>query len=697
MISNLKRYTLYIVNLTDILSMIIAYGITYLIRSNIPSHVFIPWSANDYSRFLMILVIGYVVFNILSLYNDDKFLKRTAREEFGASVKMVFYVMVTVILFFYMTKNSEAYSRLFTGIYAVVLVFIDFAARVFVRKMIIPMFKSSGKTEKVVILSSCGDAEKTLEKINRMEDWRFVILGFIISDRDMKDEEIAGYKVLSTKADMFNDIEAMDADSVMIVQDLETDAEVESWLIRFRELGKIIHVQIDEFDVKDSFRGLDRIGDCPVVSYHNIAPMPKRQALLRRIFSIIVAVCLLPVFLVLFILTWVFSNIESRGSVLVKRVRVGVNTRRFWQYRFRYYRMDAEERIQAGKSPYTFIGRILRFTHLDGLPMILNVISGEMDLIGPKAPSLPRYLEMSAKDRNKLCIRPGMIGYWSCDRNASHVSQAEDEYVLHWNVGKDVMIIMLTMLRYIVLHSLRKDSETHINEELEFIREEMETRSPLPYDRSLYTPRSGAGYMVYLFIKRLLDICLSLGAIIVLSPVLLILTVLVIADDGGSPFYGHKRVGKNGNYVTIYKFRSMRQDAGDLAKLLTPEQLEQYRREFKIDNDPRITKIGNFIRKTSLDELPQLFNILFGSLSVVGPRPIVTEETKIYGDEIGKLLSVKPGLTGYWQAYARNNATYESGERQKMEMYYVDHASLLLDIKIVFKTFSSVLKREGAQ
>ena len=225
----------------------------------------------------------------------------------------------------------------------------------------------------------------------------------------------------------------------------------------------------------------------------------------------------------------------------------------------------------------------------------------------------------------------------------------------------------------------------------------METRSPLPYDRSLYTPRSGAGYMAYLFFKRLLDICLSLGAIIVLSPVLLILTVLVIADDGGSPFYGHKRVGKNGNYVTIYKFRSMRQDAGDLAKLLTPEQLEQYRREFKIDNDPRITKIGNFIRKTSLDELPQLFNILFGSLSVVGPRPIVTEETKIYGDEIGKLLSVKSGLTGYWQAYARNNATYESGERQKMEMYYVDHASLLLDIKIVFKTFSSVLKREGAQ
>lgn len=697
MISNLKRYTLYIVNLTDILSMIIAYGITYLIRSNIKKYAFILWHENDYSRFLLAVILGYVVFNILSLYNDDKFLKRTSREEFVASVKMVFYVMVTVILYLYVMKISFAYSRLFVGLYALVLIFVDFAARVFVRKMIIPMFKNSGKTEKVVILSSYDDAAKTLEKINKMEDWRFVILGFIISDRDMKDEEIEGYKVLSTKADMFSDIETMDADSVMIVQNLETDAEVESWLIRFRELGKIIHVQIDEFDVKDSYRGLDRIGDCPVVSYHNIAPMPKRQALLRRLFSLIIAICVLPLFIIVFLITWIFSRIESKGSILVKRVRVGVNTRRFYQYRFRYYRMDADERITNGQSPYSAIGRFLRFTHLDGLPQILNVISGEMDLIGPKAPSLPRYLDMSAKDRNKLCIRPGMIGYWSSDRNARHVSRAEDEYVLHWNVGKDALIILVTMLRYITLHSLRKDSETHISEELEFIREEKESLSPLPYDRSLYTKRSGTGYTCYLFVKRLLDIILSLAAIIMLSPVLLILTILVIADDGGSPFYGHKRVGKDGNYVTIYKFRSMRQDAGDLQKLLTPEQLEQYRREFKIDNDPRITKIGNFIRKTSLDELPQLFNILFGSLSVVGPRPIVTDETKIYGDEIGKLLSVKPGLTGYWQAYARNNATYESGERQRMEMYYVDNASLWLDIKIVFKTFISVLKREGAQ
>lgn len=142
----------------------------------------------------------------------------------------------------------------------------------------------------------------------------------------------------------------------------------------------------------------------------------------------------------------------------------------------------------------------------------------------------------------------------------------------------------------------------------------------------------------------------------------------------------------------------MKLNADKLEDMLTPEQLEEYKKEFKINNDPRITKIGKFLRKTSLDELPQLFNILKGELSVIGPRPVVAEELEMYGEsERAKFLSVKPGLTGYWQAYARNNATYESGERQRMELYYVDHACIWFDIKILLKTVISVFTRNGAK
>ena len=142
----------------------------------------------------------------------------------------------------------------------------------------------------------------------------------------------------------------------------------------------------------------------------------------------------------------------------------------------------------------------------------------------------------------------------------------------------------------------------------------------------------------------------------------------------------------------------MYMNADKMIDQLTPEQMQQYYTEFKIDNDPRITKVGNFLRKTSLDELPQLFNVLFNDMSLIGPRPLIESEIQMYySDYYDVLLSAKPGVTGYWQAYARNNATYQSGERQQMELYYVHNASAWLDIKILFKTVVSVLKREGAQ
>lgn len=162
--------------------------------------------------------------------------------------------------------------------------------------------------------------------------------------------------------------------------------------------------------------------------------------------------------------------------------------------------------------------------------------------------------------------------------------------------------------------------------------------------------------------------------------------------------YGQIRIGKNGKPFKMWKFRSMYKNSDRMIDQLTPEQKKQYYTEFKIDNDPRITKIGNLLRKTSLDELPQLFNVLFNDMSLIGPRPLIESEIQMnYADTYQELLSVKPGVTGYWQAYARNNATYQSGERQKMELYYVHHASVWLDIKILFKTVITVLKREGAQ
>lgn len=210
--------------------------------------------------------------------------------------------------------------------------------------------------------------------------------------------------------------------------------------------------------------------------------------------------------------------------------------------------------------------------------------------------------------------------------------------------------------------------------------------------------KCGLRYGCYLFIKRTFDIVSSGLFLLIFSWLYLILAIVVKCSDGGTVFYRHKRVGKNGKTIYIPKFRSMKKNADKLEDMLTPEQLEQYKREYKIDNDPRITKVGNFLRKTSLDELPNIWSIFKGDISVIGPRPLMQSEVEEkYGDEAAKLLSVKPGMIGWWAANGRSNTTYESGERQKLELYYVDHCSLWLDIKIIFKTIWKVIKRDGAK
>ncbi|MBE6926859.1 MAG: sugar transferase [Ruminococcaceae bacterium] len=199
----------------------------------------------------------------------------------------------------------------------------------------------------------------------------------------------------------------------------------------------------------------------------------------------------------------------------------------------------------------------------------------------------------------------------------------------------------------------------------------------------------------YLFAKRLFDIVLSLiGLAIGIVPMLFI-SLAIVLESPGPAIYLHHRVGKNGKPLALFKFRSMFADADEMVEDFTPEQKEEWERNFKLEDDPRITKVGKFLRRTSLDELPQLVNVLIGGLSIVGPRPVVQKELEKYGDKQDVFLSVTPGLTGYWQAYARSSCSYE--KRMEMELHYVENASFWWDVKIFFATFGAVIRGDGAR
>ncbi len=200
-----------------------------------------------------------------------------------------------------------------------------------------------------------------------------------------------------------------------------------------------------------------------------------------------------------------------------------------------------------------------------------------------------------------------------------------------------------------------------------------------------------------LLIKRLMDIGLILFFSPVLIPVFLILMILTKLTSRGPIFYGHKRVGKNGKEFKCWKFRSMCIDADKkLEEILAtnPQMRAEWEKDRKFTNDPRVTKFGKFLRKTSLDELPQLINILVGQMSFVGPRPVTQPEIEKYGTYKDYVLSVSPGLSGMWQTSGRSDTEYE--ERIALDLYYIQNWSIWLDIWILIKTVYVVLKGRGA-
>ena len=205
-------------------------------------------------------------------------------------------------------------------------------------------------------------------------------------------------------------------------------------------------------------------------------------------------------------------------------------------------------------------------------------------------------------------------------------------------------------------------------------------------------------FVLYSFIKRILDIIFSLIALVVIVPICLIIKAITLHfEDYDSIFYTQERIGKNGKKFKIIKFRSMVVNADEeLAKMLKKEEhRNKWDEDQKIDNDPRITKIGKVLRRTSLDELPQFVNVLKGNMSIIGPRPLVPGELGKHHGNHEIYESVKPGITGWWGCHGRSYTSYKT--RLELEYYYVEHFGLITDIKCFFLTILSVISKKGAK
>lgn len=250
---------------------------------------------------------------------------------------------------------------------------------------------------------------------------------------------------------------------------------------------------------------------------------------------------------------------------------------------------------------------------------------------------------------------------------------------------------------------------SHSNEAEEFNILSVETDKKLPVENNIIKfddnnkvleqkEKKTFNEITYSFLKRTVDITASATALLLLSPVFLVTSLAIRKDSDGPAMFTQKRIGKDGKLFEIYKFRTMVPDADKkLFELLDKDEKarEEYKVNKKLKHDPRITKVGNFLRKTSIDELPQLINVLKGDMSLVGPRPYLPREIDDMGSYYDTIIESKPGITGLWQVSGRSNTTFE--ERLHFDKEYNEKKSFTYDMGLLVKTVGSVVKGDGAE
>lgn len=404
------------------------------------------------------------------------------------------------------------------------------------------------------------------------------------------------------------------------------------------------------------------------------ASVPRRRLLdevayarVKRVLDVVICLLVLPVVLPIVAVCALAVRLTSPGPVFITAPRTGQGGRPFEALLLRTRRLDASDLTLATEIPgaseemieyarATRVGRVLRETHIDELPQLINVLRGEMSIVGPR-PTGARPDSLPLWHTARLEVKPGLTGPWriagSPTGASADSSRLDIGYVRDRTVKTDAMILLRTL--HAIVSSGRR------------------------------------------LVKRTLDIVLSGALLLVLAPVMAGIAVAVMRTSPGPVLFRQRRIGKHGRPFMILKFRTMRSDAE--AVLVADEALhaEYLANDYKLplERDPRVTPLGRWLRRTSLDELPQLINVFRGEMSLVGPRPIVPAEIVHYGSDTPRFCSVPPGLTGAWQVAGRCEVRYP--ERCDVELNYVRTWSLAQDAEILFRTVGTVLSRRGVE
>jgi len=458
---NNNKVRSYIVSLIDSLCIIIAFYFSIMTRNGRLSDISID---TEYQDALIIILLLYFVISRAYMKVSKDIFKRGFIIEFLTVLRSQTLVLLIWFCYLFITKQGSDYSRFVFIIFFVMATITIFVARGYIKLFAFILLKKAKSRRNCMIITVKKRSEEIITRIIDENDWDIYVSGIIIIDEDMTDELIAGIKVCGNSQSVYDSIMYHAVDEVFINIPYEYRVKLEEIILVFEKMGILVHLNIDIYNMDVENKTIDRFAGYNVISFAtNIYSF--RSVLIKRVIDIVGSIVGLLITLIAVIFVALAIKLESKGPVFFSQQRIGKNGRTFYIYKFRSMYIDAEERkkeLMAKNEMHghmfkmkddpriTKVGKIIRKTSIDELPQFLNILIGDMSLVGTRPPTVDEFNQYEVKHRRRMSIKPGLTGLWQVS-GRNEIDDFEDvvkcdlEYIDNWSVGLDIKLMLKTL------------------------------------------------------------------------------------------------------------------------------------------------------------------------------------------------------------------------------------------------------------
>lgn len=455
------RITGWLTLFVDLISMICSFVIAGYIRGDILNY---SLHGGIYTNAIVVLSLSTIIVCYMGSSNDN-IIKRGYFEEFITILKDQGKIALIIFSYMFAIKDSGNYSRVFLGLFFLFNILFTYVFRSYMKLILLLGYKKSAASNKVMLVTTSKDAQNTIRKIRREYEWQIYVTTIAILDRDRVGDTIEGVKVVANRENIYEAARLNVVDEVFICIPRNMNIDLEEMVLEFEKMGIIVHIQLDMLrTMKLRHKVIDEFAGHPVITFSTIL-FDSKHAVLKRGIDVIGGLvgCVLTGILTLFLAPIIW--LESPGPIFFTQIRVGKNGRRFKIYKFRSMYMDAEERkkelmeknemqglmFKMTDDPrITRIGKFIRKTSLDEFPQFINVLMGDMSLVGTRPPTEDEFVQYEGRHKRRLMLKPGLTGLWQVS-GRSDIDNFEDvvkmdlEYIDNWSMKLDVKLLVKTV------------------------------------------------------------------------------------------------------------------------------------------------------------------------------------------------------------------------------------------------------------